>query len=481
MFDKEFFPTPVEVIEMMGFDSANKICLEPSSGKGDIIDYLFKHGAKSVLCVEKNKDLANISAAKGELIGNDWLEITADKISHVQLIVMNPPFSNADEHINHAFDIAPDGCEIFALCNWETISNVRGWGRNKLTEKIRNYGIATELGEVFKKAERTTGVNVGLVKLFKPITDSDSQFDGFFLDEDDEDRGSEGLIKFNEVRQVVNVYVNAVKAFDTIEQLVTKLNKDTNYIGMRNIAFTFQQDSEKHHLTTKEAYIKNLQKQSWNYIIDKFNLRKFTTSEMAKDINNFVEKQQKYPFTMKNIYHMMDMIIQTRGQQFQKALVLAVDQLTMHVKENRFGVEGWHTNSGHMINEKIIIPNMFERGWNNASYVEVWYRSHYKDRLDDLVKVLCLNEGVDYSFYNGYSESIENGIVKKHAKPTGISSLQINGSRHFNTSEWYEWGFFEFKAFYKGTMHLKFKDRKVWERLNRAYAETKGFNLPEKI
>ena len=40
--------------------------------------------------------------------------------------------------------------------------------------------------------------------------------------------------------------------------------------------------------------------------------------------------------------------------------------------------------------------------------------------------------------------------------------------------------FFKLKAFYKGTMHLEFINRDVWARLNRAYAESKGFTLPEK-
>lgn len=42
-------------------------------------------------------------------------------------------------------------------------------------------------------------------------------------------------------------------------------------------------------------------------------------------------------------------------------------------------------------------------------------------------------------------------------------------------------GFFDFKGFKKGTMHLKFKDKKVWEMLNRRYAKIKGQVLPEKI
>jgi len=463
MFDKEFYPTPKEVIEMMGFDANGKVCLEPSSGKGDIIDYLNNSGAENVLCVEKEHHLAILSAAKGELIGRDWFDITADQISHVQLIVMNPPFSNADRHINHAWDIAPDGCEIYALCNWETINNNRGWARNQLTKTVEHYGLASNLGDVFSSAERTTGVNIGLVKLFKPSTDSNNDFDGFFLDDDEQERQADGLIQFNEVRAVVNTYVNAVKSFDKINGLIEQLNQTTDFLGMKPIKFEFESKSENYNITTKEAYSKMLQKQGWNYVIDKFKLRKFTTSEMMKDINRFVEQQQKYPFTMKNIYHMMDMIIQTRGQQFQKALVLAVDQLTKHIDENRYGVEGWKTNEGHMLNEKIIVPNIFERGWNNANYISVRYRSVYRDRINDLNKVICSIEGVDYNTIGD------------------IMMMKFDDSTKIQTGVWYDFGFFEIKGFYKGTMHMKFKDRGVWERLNRAYAQAKGFDLPEKI
>ena len=45
----------------------------------------------------------------------------------------------------------------------------------------------------------------------------------------------------------------------------------------------------------------------------------------------------------------------------------------------------------------------------------------------------------------------------------------------------YQWGFFEFKCYKKGTMHLRFLDKKVWETVNRAYAKIKGETLPEKL
>ena len=60
MFDKEFYPTPYEVLELMEIDCNNKIVLEPSAGKGDIIDYLKSRRAKKVYAYEKNNDRYNI-------------------------------------------------------------------------------------------------------------------------------------------------------------------------------------------------------------------------------------------------------------------------------------------------------------------------------------------------------------------------------------------------------------------------------------
>jgi hypothetical protein len=471
MFDKEFYPTKSETLDKMGFDCRGLVCLEPSSGKGNIIDYLKLHGAKEVLCVEKVPELALISGSKGNLIGSDWFDIKPEQISHVQLIVMNPPFSNADDHINHAFEIAPEGCEIYALCNWNTITNDHGYGRRKLIGLIKNYGISSNLGQEFTQAERTTGVEVGLVKLFKPVVSSETNFEGFFIEDDEQELQADGMIRFNEVRAVVNTYIASVKAFDLIADKVSELNSITNFIGMSKIEFAFESKSDNHEIGSKQAYVKMLQKRGWNYIIDKFNLRKFTTSEMMKDINAFVERQEKYPFTMKNIYHMMDMIIQTRGQQFEKALILAVDQLTQHVHENRYGLEGWKTNDGHMLNRKVIVPNIFERGWNNANHVTVRFGSHYRERVNDLVKVICSIEAVDYNTIQDIT------CFDKHIQ----DEENPDERKRIETGTTYEWGFFKVKAFYKGTMHLEFIDKKVWERLNRAYAQAKGFVLPEKI
>lgn len=106
MFHPEFYPTPPEVIEMMQLDCQNRIILEPHAGKGNIVDYCLQNGAKEVLSIEINKDLQEIVKQKSSLIGEDFFLCTPDQISHIDAIFMNPPFSNADRHILHAWEIA---------------------------------------------------------------------------------------------------------------------------------------------------------------------------------------------------------------------------------------------------------------------------------------------------------------------------------------------------------------------------------------
>jgi 16S rRNA A1518/A1519 N6-dimethyltransferase RsmA/KsgA/DIM1 with predicted DNA glycosylase/AP lyase activity len=124
MFDIEFYPTPENVIEMMttGLDLQGKTVLEPSAGSGNIVSYLKKQGA-NVLACERHRDLQRIVTNKCRLLKPDFFDVKAEEISHVDFIIMNPPFSNADKHIKHAFDIAPAGCQIVALCNANTLNN----------------------------------------------------------------------------------------------------------------------------------------------------------------------------------------------------------------------------------------------------------------------------------------------------------------------------------------------------------------------
>lgn len=470
MFNQEFYPTPESVLDVMGIDCHNKIVLEPSAGKGDIIDYCKKWGAKEVIACEMNSDLRKIVQHKARVIENDFFKVAKEQVSHVQLIVMNPPFSNADRHINHAWDIAPDGCEIIALCNYETTVNTYGYSRSDLAQKINNYGEVVSLGDCFKQAERKTGVQVGLIRLFKPCLNEEGiGFDDFYLNTDEviEDNA---VIGFSEIRAVVNTYISAVKCFTKVEDLAKEMRSYTN------VSFTGKQlengDYEKHRLefghsigfqatyrenaiTTKEEFAKEFQKKCWSFIFNRVGMDKYVTNGVMQDINRFIENRRNYPFTVKNVHRMLDIIVGTRGDIMNRAIVEAVDNFTKHTHENRYGVEGWKTNEGHLLNSKFIM------GWicepNFSGKMRFSYHRQ-KDQLVDLTKALCYITGKKY-------EDIK----------------QLHNLEAVNSNEWNDWGFFEYKLFKKGTGHFKFKDMNDWALLNQAYAKAKGFQLPERF
>ena len=451
MFDKEFYPTSREAYDLMNVDCNGKIVLEPSAGSGNIVDFMTQGGAKEILSFEKNKDLQKIVGSKSRLMGDDFLKCTAEEISHIDMIVMNPPFSNADKHILHAWEIAPEGCEISALCNWNTIENDYSMGRRSLTNIISNNGEKKNLGDCFSNADRKTGIDIGLVKIFKPVISEEFDFDGFYMEEE-EDFDGQGIMQFSEVRALVNRYVSSVKCFDKLKVVLVDLGNSSKGILDSEFSLSIGYNDK---VTTKEEFCKHMQRASWKYIFDKMNLNKYVTSGVMKDINKFVETQQKYPFTEKNIYRMFQIIVGTRDQTFSKALEESIDNFTKYTHENRFGVEGWKTNAGYMLNKKFIAGYMVEPSWHGDK-MDLKYNQH-SDKITDIIKVLCGLTATDYDEIRDLRFFFQDNKIQP--------------------GKWYDWGFFEFKCFKKGTMHLKFKSTKDWYILNQAYGKLKGFTL----
>jgi hypothetical protein len=201
------------------------------------------------------------------------------------------------------------------------------------------------------------------------------------------------------------------------------------------------------------------------------NLTKYTTRGVREDINKFVEEQTNIPFTMKNIYHMLDIIIQTAGQRMDKAILEAFDRVTSHHHDNRHNVKGWKTNSHFLVGKKFILPNQInpakEYGYTSEYYNSL--KSSYDGTIPDFEKALCYVTGEKYE-----EDSWENG------KKVSLGIKTVNSSINRNAyGEWYESHFFKYKAYKNGNMHYEFKDEKVWELFNKKVAELKGFPLFE--
>ncbi len=501
MFNPDFYPTPNEVIFQMleGVNITDKVILEPSAGKGNIIDYLNDNGAKEVLFCELNEDLAHISSQKARFLKADFLELESSDISHVDLIVMNPPFSGDEKHILHAFNIAPAGCKIISLCNAQTIVNPYSQSRKELKNNINLYGNYTSLGNCFENSERTTGVEIGLVTLQKAGAKYSTEFEGFFMEDEEEPEGT-GIMSYNIVRDLVNRYVESIKIFDRQLEEAQRMNQLTKGYFSVKIGMSIT-DNEKP--VQRADFKKEMQKSGWKFIFAKMNMQKYATKGMRDDINKFVEEKIEIPFTMRNIYVMLANVVQTQGETMDKAILEVFDQVTKHYHENRFNVEGWKTNSNYLLNQKFIIPSMVKVGYSGQVSPSSWSSGNF-ERIEDLIKAICYITGDNYDHTISLNNFINNQYkIKEGEKYLGYDSY-FNDLYHFNGAnakkekyinsgisveiedskvefgQWIKWGYFNIKCFKKGTIHFEFLDRELWGRFNQRVAKIKGFPLYEK-
>mgnify|MGYP001561535915 CR=1 FL=1 len=249
MFNQDFYPTSQSVLELMHIDCENKIVLEPSAGKGNIVEFLKLNGAQKVIACEENEDLAEIIKTKCHFLKRDFLQVASDEVSHINMIVMNPPFSAGVKHVLHAWEVAPDGCEIISLINQNSLDNDYSQERKQLLRIIQDNGSFEGLGEVFTDGERKTNASIGLIRIFKPGI-SENNFAGFFIDEEPESQG-EGMMRYDAIRDVVMSYVGAIKCFDEHSIVNEKMNRLTAKFDVGQFGFTIGYDKVVH---TKEEF-----------------------------------------------------------------------------------------------------------------------------------------------------------------------------------------------------------------------------------
>lgn len=489
-YNPDFYPTPREVIEKMLIDDspADMVVLEPSAGSGNIARALRDAGAAEVLTCEIDPNLQPILRRDGfRLIASDFMTVTAEQISHVNMIVMNPPFSQGVRHIRHAYDIAPAGCCIVALCNTSNLESGYYSHYREFAELVNMHGYSENLGDVFSTAERKTGCRVSLVKLWKEGQGAD-EFTGYFSAYEESDQGGNGetagLMQYNFLRDIVNRYIEAVKLFDGVLEATEKINRAATFIDytvetdentgeqkavkheygaipVKFEAVTYNRNSGRAEATAIDhaTYKKELQKYYWRIIFKKMNMEKYATRELREQINKFIEQRQNVPFTMGNIYRVIETVVKTNGQRMTRALCEAFDTICSLSAENSTAGETWKTNSNYMVNRRFIcdcLTNYDSRWPSLCTRVGVDYGDR-RDKIEDIAKALCYLTGQEWKEIGYLSDAIS-----KQQPAWG---------------EWFEWGFFRCRGYKKGTMHFEFIDENVWARFNQEVAKSKGWKI----
>ncbi|MGZ4089111.1 MAG: hypothetical protein ACXVNM_08550 [Bacteroidia bacterium] len=166
-----FFPTPKELIERL-IDLADlnpdQDILEPSAGKGDILDAIrekLNMPAENLYACEINPSLREILTLKNyTIVTHNFLEVE----DAYDRIIMNPPFENGQDidHVLHAFEQLKHGGRVVAIMGegvfFRQFKKDTAF-RNFLKE--HNAYISEPIKEAFKNGFNSTGVNVRIVAI----------------------------------------------------------------------------------------------------------------------------------------------------------------------------------------------------------------------------------------------------------------------------------------------------------------------------
>lgn len=176
----DFYPTPealaARMVDMVDTKRVHFV-LEPSAGKGDLVDKLQskmrydgysnitdKHGSDvEIDCIEKDGNLQNLLKGAGKrLVYDDFLKFETFK--KYDLILMNPPFSEGDKHLLKALEMMKNGGQVVCLLNAETLKNPYSNIRKELLQKLEQLNAEIRyLEDAFTEAERQTTVEVALI------------------------------------------------------------------------------------------------------------------------------------------------------------------------------------------------------------------------------------------------------------------------------------------------------------------------------
>lgn len=487
MFNPDFYPTPQETIDLMlaplseTYDyqwSGNQRykreepikylknrfkILEPSAGKGDILDYLvsdYSVKKEEICCIEIEPELRSILNDKGyKVIESDFLKYSEPYL--FSLIVMNPPFSKGVSHLIKAWEVL-NGGDVVCLLNAETIRNPYTAERQFLLKLIEEHGRFEFVGNVFKDAERTTNVECVIVWLHKNdeegIKFSDRDFDHDEKAENSEYAESP-LASASMIEALVDQYNQASRLLVEIDSAKAKYDFYVSDV-LRHF--------DKRQKGDLNKAIDELKLGFWQYVFDKTGVGRATTSNFVKDFQKFMQNTSNLAFTVDNIMAVLEHFVLNSNSIMQDCINSVFDTATAYHEKNSVHPkgEGWKTNKSWKIASKVIIPRglHYDTKWHTFAIDRYGEGAFYKD----IDKILCFLSGKKIDKI----VDLHTTIDKRCDMLNGHD--EYKGKRERYDKE-FETEFFRVRFFKKGTVHLIFKDVELLGVFNRAAAEGKNW------
>lgn len=435
------------------------------------------------LLVEKNKE-----AILGDSLNMDFSN------RYFNLIVINPPFSNGDEHCLKAWEILSEG-DLVCILNQDTIINPYTARRKLLTEIIRRHGTVEFVEAPFYNAERTTGVDVAIVRLKKK--ERAKTFNFTFESSNEEYHTTNGIeSSLDDSLQRASAITAKVrqvnKAVEAFKEFLTAFNKVDFYLmGISNIhdmTNKFEDiDFKDKGISSFQNFCKRTKLAAWNNI---FNLPMFTrllTNGIREEFDITCAKMGSADFTEENVMNFFRMIFENHSAIMDKAVLDVFDRLVKYDKLNSTHVEGWKTNDAFRVNERVIMPYAVSysnySGRPGGGYFSFNHNYRTRGFLDDMDKVLCRFKGLNYAEFEDEEKELEKAnahktrLERQNLLPEKFfrrisTAIEKSFSHPLAPRESY---FFEFKFYQKGTLHLRFKDKKLLAEFNLKVAQVRNW------
>ena len=492
MLPKEFYPTPQNIIDKMLFDldfTMIKSILEPSAGKGDIVEALKKkegnhnkyYGKQyyqfDIDCIEADQNLQHILKGKNfRVVYNDFL--TYNTMKEYDLIIMNPPFSNGCKHLLKALEMQKrNGGAVVCLLNAETLKNPCTNDRQDLQRKLTEYNAKIEfIQDDFLDAERKTAVEIALIKVQLPEVHRES----FILEglrktqerREFQTEESTQLIDSDFFKTIVNQYqleveagIKLIKEYYAMKPFIlSQFGKDektgeTIQKGGCIISMT----CSKNGLSVNE-YIKMVRSKYWTALFENKRFIGQLTNNLQRDFYNKVEELSNYDFSLYNIYQLKIDMQKKVVKGIEDTIINLFDELSYkyhwldEMSKNIHYYNGWKTNKGWIINKKVIIPL---NGFYDLNYSWGGFRPSRHDvvsKLQDIEKCFNYLDG-------GLTEAVDLEESLKFAEEyEETKDIQLK--------------YFTVTFYKKGTCHITFNNEELLKKFNIFGSQHKGWLPP---
>lgn len=440
--------------DILSWYSKSLNVLEPSAWSWAIIDYISEIQRSrenvKVFAIEQNIELQNLLRWKHyKVIDTDFLNYSKDL--EFDLIVMNPPFSNGDEHFLKAWEIW-ENTDIVCLLNAETIRNPYSEKRKLVNRIIEdNWGSIEYIKNAFSEADRKTDIEIALVRVTKKTENARFSFEGFTTEkiEMNEEILQNELVTRDIVQNIIDDYKRSRDMFAEWMKLIEKSSMIASSITDNYWLKPFEIASQGWSLNDRyTAFVDSMKYGIWRKIATQLNIEKYMTSKLQSDFRSYIKDQWSLAITHENIRAFADMVFQNRYNILDNAIVEVFDEFTKYHQDNRVYIEGWKTNDSWKVNRKVILPYWikYEKNWYRGSNgFDINYS--YTSKMQDIDKALAYITGRSYETLRTIEKALEDSF-----KQWGEGKAEST--------------FFEIRYFKKGTVHITFKDEEIWKEFN---------------